>query len=350
MERAPIILIADDNRAGQIALESMLLGKGYRIEFASDGNEAIKQAAELHPDLILLDIMMPGIDGYGVCKNLRANPDTAEVPIIMVTALDDNDSKLEGLSAGADDFISKPINRTELQTRVNTIVRLNRYRSLIEERKKLQTLSRKIIDVQENERRSIAIELHDEIGQGLTGLKIILEQIDTVESEHSQKIDEAQKLISHLINTVRNLSLNLRPSMLDNLGLYPALIWLIDQFIKNAELDIQYNFSEQDEERFPSLIETTIFRISQEALTNIIRHSNATQVWITIEQENQTLILRISDNGKGFDTNKLKHSSTKYSTGLSGMEERVSMAGGKFEISSELKLGTTISAEFYLEE
>lgn len=350
MVHPPIVLIVDDNKAGRAALESMLIGKGYQLEFASDGKEAIQKTTALRPDIVLLDIMMPDIDGYQVCKHLRAEPDTAEVPIIMITALDDKESKLEGLAAGADDFISKPINRTELQTRVHTIIRLNRYRSLIEEREKLQTLSRKIIDVQEKERRAIAIELHDEIGQGLTGLKILLDQVFKSENIPKEKVGEVQKLISNLIGTVRNLSLNLRPSMLDNLGLFPALIWLVDQFKNKSNLNIQYNFSNDDEDRFPPLIETTVFRVSQEALTNIVRHSNATQVWITIETNENNLILQIRDNGIGFDPVELTTAPKKFSTGLSGMEERVGMVGGIFHIFSESGGGTTINAEFQLKD
>lgn len=129
------ILIVDDEPVGRDALEMLLTPQGYNLAFAGNGLETLAKATELTPDLILLDVMMPGMDGYEVCRRLRADPLLAEVPIIMVTALDDRDSRLEGIEAGADDFVSKPFNRTELRTRVKTITRLNRFRRLLAERK-----------------------------------------------------------------------------------------------------------------------------------------------------------------------------------------------------------------------
>lgn len=132
------ILIVDDEPVGRDALEMLLTPQGYNLAFAGNGLETLAKATELTPDLILLDVMMPGMDGYEVCRRLRADPLLAEVPIIMVTALDDRDSRLEGIEAGADDFVSKPFNRTELRTRVKTITRLNRFRRLLAERKKFE--------------------------------------------------------------------------------------------------------------------------------------------------------------------------------------------------------------------
>lgn len=132
------ILIVDDEPVGRDALEMLLTPQGYNLAFAGDGWETLTKAAELTPDLILLDVMMPDMDGFEVCRRLRGDPLLADVPIIMVTALDDRDSRLEGIEAGADDFVSKPFNRAELRTRVKTITRLNRFRRLLAERKKFE--------------------------------------------------------------------------------------------------------------------------------------------------------------------------------------------------------------------
>jgi PAS domain S-box-containing protein len=130
MEHNGTILIVDDEPAGRDALQALLTAEGYNLAFAGNGAEALAKAAELTPDLILLDVMMPGMDGFEVCRRLRADPLLAEVPVIMVTALDDSDSRLQGIEAGADDFVSKPFNRVELRARVRTITRLNRHRRL----------------------------------------------------------------------------------------------------------------------------------------------------------------------------------------------------------------------------
>jgi len=128
----PTILIADDEPAGRKVLESVLVNQGYQLEFAVNGKEVLKKASELKPDLILLDLMMPEMDGMEVCQRLRKDQELAEVPIVMVTALDDRNTRIASLDSGADDFVTKPIDRAELRARVNTIIRLNRYRLLHE--------------------------------------------------------------------------------------------------------------------------------------------------------------------------------------------------------------------------
>ncbi|MBN1887031.1 MAG: response regulator [Thermoflexales bacterium] len=134
MNAEPRILIVDDEQVGRDSLQVSLTAQGYELAFAASGAEALATAAELSPDLILLDVMMPGMDGFEVCRRLRADPHLAEVPILLITALDDRESRLQGLEAGADDFLSKPFDRTELRARVRTITRLDRYRRLLVER------------------------------------------------------------------------------------------------------------------------------------------------------------------------------------------------------------------------
>jgi PAS domain S-box-containing protein len=124
------ILIVDDQLSAREVLKGLLTGKGYHLVFANSGEEALLKAPKLIPDLILLDVMMPGMDGFEVCQKLRADPLLAETPIIMVTSLDDRDARLRGLELGVDDFITKPFNSAELQARVHTITRLNRQRRL----------------------------------------------------------------------------------------------------------------------------------------------------------------------------------------------------------------------------
>lgn len=138
MSYQSVVLIVDDEPAGRKTLEALLFTQNYQLAFASDGPEALAKAEAVSPDLILLDVMMPGMDGFEVCRQLRAHPQLAEVPIIMVTALDDRDSRLEGIQAGADDFISKPFDRVELRTRVQNISQINRYRRLLAERTKFK--------------------------------------------------------------------------------------------------------------------------------------------------------------------------------------------------------------------
>ncbi len=133
MSHESIILIVDDQRLAQKSLQALLKPE-YQLAYANNGAEALSLAIKLIPDVVLLDIVMPDMDGFEVCRRLRAHPLLAEVPIIMLTALDDRDSRLRGLEAGADDFVSKPFDAIELRARVRSIIRLNRYRRLLVER------------------------------------------------------------------------------------------------------------------------------------------------------------------------------------------------------------------------
>lgn len=138
MKSINTILIVDDDVGARNILEALLAREGHRLEFAVCGREALEKVQHLTPSLVLLDVMMPEMDGFEVCRQLRAMPRLAEVPIIIITALDDKESRLEGIHAGADDFLSKPFDREELRARVRTILRLNRYRRLHAEREKFE--------------------------------------------------------------------------------------------------------------------------------------------------------------------------------------------------------------------
>jgi len=138
----PQILVVDDEPALLDAIEAMLFKENYDLVFAQSGAEALAKAFEAPPDLVLLDLMMPGMDGFEVCKRMRADHKLREVPIIMLTAMHDQDSLLQGIKAGADDFISKPYDIHELRARIRTITRLNRYRHLVTERSRFEQLVR----------------------------------------------------------------------------------------------------------------------------------------------------------------------------------------------------------------
>jgi two-component system, cell cycle response regulator len=138
MSQVNTILIVDDDPLGRTSVQALLDTQGYRLAFAGSGVEALAQAREHTPDVILLDVMMPEMDGFEVCQRLRADPLLAEVPIIMLTGLHHRDARLRGIQVGADDFISKPFDRVELCTRVRTITRLDRYRRLLNERARFE--------------------------------------------------------------------------------------------------------------------------------------------------------------------------------------------------------------------
>ena len=144
-----LVLIVDDEYIGRETLQSILEGEGYELEMAENGVQAIEKAKKLLPDVILLDVMMPGMTGFEVCQRIRSDPQIAEIPIIILTALDDRESLLNALKAGADDFISKPFDRYELRARLLGITRLNRYQKLIQERAKLREAHAQLLNAYE---------------------------------------------------------------------------------------------------------------------------------------------------------------------------------------------------------
>lgn len=134
------VLVVDDDELTRQLLESLLeMEGGYRLMFAKDGGEALELAATTPPDVVLLDILMPGIDGFEVCRHLRANPVLRQVPIVLLTGLEGRASRLKGLEAGADEFLNKPVDLVELRTRIRTITQLNRFRQLSDERARFET-------------------------------------------------------------------------------------------------------------------------------------------------------------------------------------------------------------------
>ena len=200
------------------------------------------------------------------------------------------------------------------------------------------------MNTQENERRQIARELHDEIGQALTGVQMNLQLIlaGMTDASVKSRLQDTTVTIERMLEQIRNLSLNLRPSVLDDFGLVPALRWLVERQSQHTGLDIQFN-AEPLEKRAPEQIENVCFRVTQEALTNIIRHARAQHVSIQLRCMVSDLELTIQDDGIGFDvTRAIQHATQGNSMGLLGMQERVILVGGKMEISSAPNQGTRI--------
>jgi signal transduction histidine kinase/ActR/RegA family two-component response regulator len=124
----PKVLIVDDEVSVRITIESILSSEQYELHFAENGIQALSMAKKIQPDIILLDVMMPGLNGFEVCQKIRSMPSLAEVPIVLITALDDREARMGGIKAGADDFISKPFSGQELRLRVQNMTRLSHYK------------------------------------------------------------------------------------------------------------------------------------------------------------------------------------------------------------------------------
>jgi PAS domain S-box-containing protein len=209
-------------------------------------------------------------------------------------------------------------------------------------RVQLQGLSRRLMELQETERRHLASELHDEIGQTLTAVKLMFDNLVRLpRTAAEQQLEETKQLVDDLLQRVRDLSLALRPAMLDDLGVLPALVWLFDRY--TAQTGITVAFEHRGlERRFPPDLETAMYRIVQEALTNVARHAGVTDVTVEVWPEDGVLRVRIADEGVGFDADAALAAGT--SGGLAGMRERALLLGGSLTIQSAPGHGTTVSA------
>jgi PAS domain S-box-containing protein len=208
--------------------------------------------------------------------------------------------------------------------------------------KQLGIYAADIIQAHENERKQIALELHDQIGQSLTYLKMIMMRVSrSAASEIIPTINEAQTVLDDLFQQVRNMALDLRPSMLDDLGLLPTLIWHIERYTGQTKIKVNFKHSGLDKP-FSPLVNITVYRIIQESLTNIAKHAKVNLASLDVRADNKIIHITIKDLGKGFNVFEI----TKFkSTGLQGMRERALLLGGDLRFDSSSGEGTTITAE-----
>jgi PAS domain S-box-containing protein len=212
---------------------------------------------------------------------------------------------------------------------------------------RLKSLSRRLMQVQETERRNIALELHDEIGQVLTGLKLSLEISARLPREEvGNGLAQARELVNELMARVRKLSLDLRPAMLDDLGLLPALLWHFEHYTAQTQVRVNFKHIGLEKRRFGSEVETAAYRIVQEALTNVARHAQAKEVMVRLSTHQHTLLIEVQDAGKGFDPDSVFSASG--TSGLAGMRERAVLLGGGLTIESRSGDGTRLTAELSL--
>lgn len=214
-------------------------------------------------------------------------------------------------------------------------------------RERVENLSRKLVEIQEAERRHIARELHDEIGQSLTGLKLLLDMNARVSPEQARENQgDAQAVVNDLLSQVRDLSLELRPAMLDDLGLLSALVWYFERYRTRTNVQVTFKHVGMEGCRFPTEVETAAYRIVQEALTNVARHASVNEVTVRLWAGEEMLGMQIEDRGVGFDPEAAL--AAHISSGLAGMRERVGLLGGRMAIESAPGAGTCVAAEFPL--
>ena len=232
--------------------------------------------------------------------------------------------------------------------------------ALRESREELRQLSGLLVSIQEDERRRIAADLHDGLGQSLSLIKLAAE--NAAEQMASGAVDAAHDTLQQIIPRlrdalieVRRVSTELHPSILEDLGILPTLSWFFREFESvcgHIAVEKVLDVSEQD---VPAPLKITIYRILQEATSNIIKHSGANQVRVSLHQDDDALHLSIEDNGCGFDPKQVCAQCSVCSTGacrgigLVSMKERVTLSGGDYRLESSPGFGTHIHASWPIE-
>ncbi len=462
------ILVIDDTAEIRLLTTLLLEGAGHTVFSAESGEQGLAVAHNLAPDLILLDVMMPGLDGYEVCHRLKRDEALRDIPVIFISAQDDVQAQARGFEVGAADYVTKPLSAQVLLARVRTHVALHAQRRGLEgmfrdaleyapdaiiladpqwrivqvnartlamfgyqreqltgqpveqlipprlwaehfqrrmtyahrqpgdlelgvntsclrsdgsefsgdfsvgvlrtnrgplmmavvrdvtesrriqqettdSRQRLRDLAAQGDAMREYERKNIAREVHDELGQVLTALRMDLTYADltfgAAQPEIRDRLQGMRVLVDRAIQGVRNVAANLRPSALD-MGLIPALEWLCGEFRRHAGIPCDLQVDTQAIE-MPEIRAVGLFRIVQESLTNVSRYAHATSVRVTLQREGEQLVLRVRDDGRGFDTSA---SAQGRSFGLLGMQERALALGGALSVESTPGVGATVTA------
>lgn len=238
-----------------------------------------------------------------------------------------------------------------VEANLQSNVRQEKLVGALKEKEELQSVFlNKMIRIQEEERKKISRELHDETSQSLTsiivGLRMLAEQVQG--SGERETILQMRDLAVTTLEAVHDMAVQLRPVLLDDLGLVAAAQKYIANYSKQYKILMNIEFNILSRERFANEIEIALYRILQEALTNIVKHAKATQVWVSLFKRQNKLVLMIADNGVGFNLELFKSTHSRTSLGIYGMGERVSLVDGTFEIKSDIGQGTKILVEIPL--
>jgi len=360
-DQAASILLVDDEPSNIKLLERTLQPCGrYRLVATTEPRRVVELCQEHCFDLIILDLNMPCLDGFQVMSLLRQQVLDSLPPILVVTAQHDQEYRVRALQEGAADFVTKPFHVEELLARVGNLVKVRLYQKrmqalnqaleagvrerteeLFRSRQMIRDLAAHHEKIREAERTRIAREIHDEFGQYLTALRMDTAMLNirygAGNPELKQHLASMKETIDTTIGVVRNLAAALRPGALD-MGLVSAAEWLLAGFEERTGTPYRLH-APQEDLSLDNERATAAFRILQEALTNITRYAQANQVSVAIELADAVLVMRVEDDGIGFDPAAVRDRKT---FGLLGIRERTLIFGGESSIDSCPGAGTIL--------
>lgn len=350
------LLIVDDTPDNLRLLSSTLTQRGYKVRSVINGAMALMGAQAARPDLIMLDIKMPDIDGYEVCQHLKADQRTRDIPVIFISALDEVVDKVKAFTSGGVDYIQKPFHVEEVLARIENQLMIRRLQTQLQAQQaelqqaldKERALKQQIETMATlEERNRIAREIHDSLGHSLTALNVQLQAAASLlVSDPAQAqafLTQAQRLGTTAMQEVRQSVRTLRNADQTEQSLEAAISALAEEFRQVTGMTpiVHLHLTRS----IPSLASKTLYRIVQEALTNISKYAEASQVQIELVTTEKQATLTIQDNGKGF---RCDQESAGF--GLQGMQERVATLNGNFCLTTEPGAGCRIEVELPLLE
>jgi len=334
------VLMVDDQPAKLLTYEAILAGLGENLIKAKSGSEALDLLLKHDVAVVLTDVSMPGMDGFELADTIRQHPRFQKMPIIFISAVCVSDfDRLKGYQTGAVDYISVPVVPELLRAKVSVFAELHRRALQLENlNRELRRLSNSLIAAQDNERRRIARAMHDGLGQELSAAKMVLDALiaheEPANSRKGLAISDASAMIERALQQVRSISHLLHPPLLDEVGLSSAISWFLEGFTKRSGIGTSLDLQPTEFPRFPAELETAVFRIVQEALNNVFRHSGARSSWIALQQQDGRLIVSVRDDGKGINTNVVDCRPDSIGVGIGGMRQRAKEFGGELSLQN----------------
>ena len=339
------ILVVEDNPGDFALVEDFLLEQmvAPRISHARSFKEAKAVLSRSNTfEVILLDLSLPDKTGSDLISEMIGISNNASV--IVLTGYADFDFGVRSIAQGVSDYVLKDelTSLTLYKTILYSLERRKIVASLEESERRVRSFARQLSEVVEEERARIAREIHDEFGQQLSGIKMSLSALKRNGGKQADIVPIIEVIVDEVnesIQSLRKISNELRPALLDKLGLFSAIEWLVSEFKRKTGIEGYFN-ALTFQPQINKDTEINIFRICQEALTNIGKHAEATLVSIGVAAENDDLKIKIADNGKGISVGMLRD---PLSSGLLNMRERANLIGADIEITSGPDGGTTIT-------
>jgi len=346
------VLVVDDDPQVLGLIMDFVSGKGYRVIPASSAGQGRDLLQREAPDLILTDYRLPDGTGLDIVREaMEARPDLSAI-VMTGVAVYDVQVAAEAIRSGAMAYLTKPFPLEDLEAQVERSLELRAEKKRLREWMEREVLPQGLLSSLEKERRRLAMELHDVIGQSLATLKLEMEfLVADCRPEDAAIADGLRRVVERLSSTMEQLSrisYGLRPANLDSLGLEPALRGLMEEANQGGQLKARL-FTKGLDERCDPELELALYRIVQEGVTNALKHSGAKKVSVDIIRGRDTISLVVEDDGRGFDPEDVRNlRNGTQRLGLLTMRERAARFGGRLFIDSRPDRGTCITAEIPL--